>query len=162
MTKTKKLLAVVVIAVAGYAVWNLRSNEQAVAKAEANLVFDRIWIDHMPEDEKDMINIFAALTEQPIGIFQAMSAWKGNHELFEHESHGNEIRIVYGQTGEREQVKAVGTKCEPDNGMDFCLEIEGASRGVKRYYSLEGWELDGAASADDIRVRLRALVKAAK
>ena len=30
-----------------------------------------------------------------------------------------------------------------ENGMDFCLELDGASRGAKRYYSREGWEIKG-------------------
>jgi hypothetical protein len=34
--------------------------------------------------------------------------------------------------------------------MDFCLELDGASRGVKRYYSREGWEIRGPRDLDAI------------
>lgn len=120
------------------------------------LVLDRLWIDHIPTHDRDIVQVFVAITEQPFGIFQATSQWKGEFELFQYEAHGNELRIVYGQTGERDKVKAAARKCG-DKGFDFCLELKGNSRGVKKYYSMEGWEV-GGASPDELRARVEALV----
>ena len=39
------------------------------------------------------------------------------------------------------------------------LEIKGASRGPKKYYSRKGWEIDAASSAEDVALRGKAIVK---
>ena len=157
MTKTKTLLTLILITAAAYGAWNLRSDREAVEPAEPKDALDRLWIDHMPKNDKDIINVFVAITEQPFGVFQAASQWKGNFELFRYEMHGGELRLIFGQTNEREAVKVRASKCS-EKGMDYCLELDGASRGVKRYYSMKGWEIDGARSIDDVRARVDSLV----
>ena len=42
--------------------------------------------------------------------------------------------------------------------MDFCLELDGASRGAKRYYSREGWEIGQAHDIDSVKHRAEMLV----
>lgn len=154
----KALLGLAVISAVTYAAWNLRGGSDDPQPSQDNVVLDRLWIDHMPRNDRDVIQVFVAITEQPFGIFQATSQWKGAFELFQYEAHGGELRIVYGQTGEREKVKARASKCS-EKGMDFCLQLDGASRGVKKYYSMEGWEIDHAATIEDIRARVDALVE---
>jgi hypothetical protein len=39
--------------------------------------------------------------------------------------------------------------------MDYCLELEGSSHGVKRYYSREGWEIGSMRDLDAMRAKLR-------
>ena len=36
--------------------------------------------------------------------------------------------------------------------MDFCLELEGSSRGVKKYYSREGWEIGTVRDITDVEI----------
>lgn len=122
------------------------------------LVIDRIWIDHLPKNERDMTNVFVAISEQPFGVFDANSRWKGQFELFQYEANGNEMRLFYGQTGEKEKIKVKATECNV-GGWDFCLEIDGNSRGVKKYYSMEGWEID-AGNVDELRHEIDALIQA--
>src|SRR5260221_6433183 len=98
----KALLALVAVSMAGYGVYRWRSAETpAPAHTDSALLQDRLWIDHMPRNERDTIQVFAALTEQPVGVFQAASMWKGQYELFRYESHGDELRVVYPQNGDR-------------------------------------------------------------
>ncbi len=156
----KKLLVLAVISTCAFAGWRvLRGGDDAPAATHDNLVLDRIWIDHMPKDDRDQIHAFLAITDEPIGVFQKSSVWKGHFELFRYEAHGDEIRILYPQDRQRERVKARAGRCSRD-GFDFCLELEGASRGVKRYYSRKGWELDGAARPDQLRARIDAVLQA--
>jgi hypothetical protein len=144
----KALLAMVAVTAAGYGVYRWQSDGPAAqAKTDDDLITDRLWIDHLPRNDKDMIQIFAAITEEPIGIFQATSQWKGEFELFRYEKNGNELRVVFPQTGTKDRVKAKATRCD-QRGMDFCLELEGSSRGVKKYYSREGWEIGNVKDAD--------------
>ena len=151
----KALLAVVVAASAGVGIYQWRSADAPPAAKQADVaVTDRLWIDHIPRSDKDVIQIFAALTEEPVGIFQATSQWKGEFEIFRYEQHGGELRMLFPQTGTRDRVKAKATECDK-NGMDFCLELDGASRGVKRYYSREGWEIGSVRDIDALKAKLR-------
>jgi len=93
--------------------------------------------------------VFAAVSEHAVGLFQATSQWRGAFEAFRYEASGGELRLVFPQTGDRETVRAKARRCS-EGGMDFCLELDGASRGVKRYYSREGWEIRGSHDLDAI------------
>lgn len=137
----KLLLLVLVVAVAGGASWWLRGD---ASTSDAKLVTDRIWVDHLPKNDRDTINVFAVLTQEPVGVFQAASVWKGSYEVFRYEMHDGELRAVYPQTGDKDRMRVRARRCN-EAGMDYCLEVSGASRGVKRYYSREGWEIGSLA-----------------
>lgn len=158
--KKPVLLALVAVVAAG-SLWSYRRGAAPNAPDEAagRLVTDRIWIDHVPRDERDTIHVFAAASKRALGVFRATSRWRGSAELFRFEASGGELRVVYPQTGERETVRARARRCT-EQRMDFCLELDGASRGVKRYYSRKGWEIDGAPSPREIRARVDAVLQA--
>ena len=48
-----------------------------------------------------------------------------------------------------------------ERGMDYCLELTGASRGVKRYRSKEGWEIGAATRPEQLNDRVTSIVRAA-
>jgi len=159
----KKLLIVAAMAALAYGgVRVLRGHHTDEAATEATvtdgdqLALDRLWVDHMPRNDKDTIQVFAAITEEPLGIFQATSVWKGAFEMFVYEAHGEEIRMVFPQTNDHAKVKAKARTCNDKRDMDYCLELDGSSRGVKRYYSRKGWEIDGHMQ-DRIETLLRSL-----
>lgn len=158
-------MVVVLIAVVGYGAWRWwgghseRRSRDGRATDGAGLVYDRLWIDHVPQSDKDTINLFVALTEEPLGVFQATSAWRGNFEVFIHERRGGELRMLFPQTGEHEKVGIRARTCHEQH-MDYCLELRGSSRGVKRYYSRKGWEIDGARDGAQLAARADAIVHA--
>ena len=151
----KPVLLVIVVSVAVLSVWSYRRGGEPAAPAN-RLLGDRIWIDHVPRDDKDTINVFAVISEHAGGAFQATSQWRGSYEVFRYEANGAELRLVYPQTGDREVVRAKAWRCSVHK-MDFCLEIEGASRGVKKYYSREGWEIRQGNDLDDVKHRVETL-----
>ncbi len=158
----KLVLAVLVLSTIAFVALRRGGNDTATTneetKIESKLVLDRIWIDHIPRNDRDVFNLFVAITEQPFGIFQATSQWKGQYELFQYEANGDELRLHFGQTGDKDRVKAVATKCD-EKGMDYCLELKGSSRGVKRYYSMEDWVIDGRMdTVDHLRARVQVLL----
>ena len=157
----KALLGIVIVAAAGYAAWNLRGSDADEAQTDEATLVNRIWVDHIPKNDRDVFHIFVAITEDPLGIFQSTSQWKGEFELFRHETHGDEMRIHYPQTGERDKVTTKARRCN-EKDWDYCLEMKGASRGVKKYYSMKGWEIDGADSVDDMQHRIDAIIHSAK
>lgn len=150
------LLAIVVSIAVAVAFRGKRTGEPV--EAANRLLADRIWIDHVPRSDKDTINVFAMVGEQAAGVFQATSQWRGSYEVFRYEADGADLRVVYPQTGDREAVRAKAKRCT-EQGMDFCLEIEGASRGVKKYYSRKGWEIGRGHDLDAVTHQLAALRK---
>ena len=150
----KALFATAAIAMAGYGVYRWTDSTPAPTRdATHEMVKDRLWVDHLPRTERDTIQVFAALTEQPVGVFQAASMWKGQYELFRYESRGDEFRIIYPQNGDREAVTLKATRCNK-GGMDYCLEVRGSSRGVKQYYSQEGWEIGSVRDIEALQHKL--------
>lgn len=135
----KKIILVVAVAAIGVGAWKVRSSSGG--KHDPELVENRLWIDHMPRNDRDQIAVFAAISDEGFGVFSKQSAWKLEAEMFQYEGHGDELRLVFPQDGSRDKVRAKATECTA-NGFDYCLEVSGASRGVKRYYSMEGWEID--------------------
>ena len=144
--RMKKLLVVAVVAVVGVAGWRMRSHSR-VASTDTQILKDRLWIDHLPRNERDTVNIFALLDEPSVGLFEMRSVWRGAFEAFRFEASGTEVRIVFPHTGDKLKLTAKAKRCK-EREMDFCLDVEGADRGAKRYYSREGWEI---GSVDDER-----------
>ncbi len=140
----KKLLFFIILVIAAYFVWRWwHSPDAASADRGQKLVYDRLWVDHVPKSETDTIQLFVAITEEPLGIFQQTSSWRGSFELFRYEPAGDgKATLLYPQTKEKERVAYRAAACS-EKGFDFCLELSGASRGTKRYFSQKGWEVGG-------------------
>ena len=153
----KKLVLLVILGtVATASVWSWKRTSEPVA-TDNKLIADRIWLDHLPRNDRDTVNVFAMLSEHSVGVFQATSQWRGNFEVFRYEASGGELRMVFPQTGDREKARTKARRCN-EGQMDFCLEIDGASKGVKKYYSREGWEL-GGQDMDSVKHRVDRLVE---
>jgi len=133
MRKTLLLVAVGTLAVVGL----------ARRAAPSKLMENRLWIDRLPAGPRDTVQLFVALGDEATGIFDASSAWRGSYELFHYELQGDQLRIVYPQTGEAETARTKAARCDAPPPMELCLEIDGASHGVKRYYSRDDWSIDG-------------------
>ena len=144
----KILLGVAALGAVGYGVVHWRAHSaKHEAPAQAELVTNRLWIDHMPRNERDTIQVFLTLDEEGVGTFQQTSAWKGAYEVFRYEGHDGELRLVYPQTGDKETIKAKASACR-EAGFDYCMEMSGGTRGVKRYYSMRDWEIGSLREAD--------------
>lgn len=141
----KKLLALALISGTAYGAWNVFGGD---GDDDPVTAVDRLWIERLPRSERDTINVFVSISDDSIGVFQAGSRWRGAYELFQFEAHGDQLQIVYPQTGERERVTAKVSECKERGMMDYCLDLEGSSHGVKRYYSMKGWEIDGVEAID--------------
>jgi hypothetical protein len=106
-------------------------------------------------------NAFAAVTQQPVGVFQSGSQYKGSYEIFTYKAGGNELRITYPQSNESEKVKVRAWACN-ERGMDYCLELRGSSRGVKRYRSRKGMEIGEATGPEQLRGRVEGFARLAQ
>ena len=137
----KKLIWILLIVIAAYFLWRWWHSGVETADRGERLFYDRVWLDKLPHGDTDTVNAFVAVKEQPIGLFQASSQWKGNFELFRYEPAGDGKAVfLYPQTRDKERVGYRAVACT-EKGFDFCLELQGASRGVRRYFSQKGWEI---------------------
>jgi hypothetical protein len=142
----KKLLVVVAIAVIGVGAWRVRSHAQRDGR---EVLVDRVWIDHLPASDRDPLNFFALFSEQKFGVFQNMTAYRGSYEVFRPGRGG----WTYPQTGETDRPQVRVYRCN-ENGMDYCLDISGNSRGVHRYYSRKDWVIKSLADEQAFAAKL--------
>lgn len=156
----KTLIVTAALVGAGYATyrWHCTSSSSTVTtEHDGRLVKDRLWIDHIPRSETDKMNVFVALSRRPrqppIGIFEQVSMWEGHFEGFRYEQHGEEWRIVLPQSGDKEMLTIKASECH-EAGMDYCLEVVGASRGPTRYYSRESWVIRDLEAVEAMRATI--------
>ena len=155
MKKSLLIVGLVAAGVLALVMWRVAGDGAVLDPA---LVFDRIWIDRLPSKPTDTGNGFAAITRQPLGIFQASSQYKGSYEIFTYKPGGEELQVVYPQTNEKEKIRLRAWKCK-EREMDYCLELSGSTRGVTRYRSRRGWEIDGATPPEQVLDRMEAIVR---
>ena len=147
-----KKFALVALLAAG-AVWLWRHDKQVdVADGGGGkLLTGRVWIDHLPRNDHDRVQVLALLKKHPFGQFVGTSQWKGAWEGFRYEPRGEgRLAVTWPDTRSTDQVTYSARRCG-ERGFDFCLDIKGATRGVQRYFSKEGWDLDedhGHGAAD--------------
>src|SRR5690348_1262559 len=139
---SKRIGWIVVVALVGLVVWRWRGSPSADTSDDGGVrVAQRFWIDHIPTSDRDAIAVFVLIDDEHVGVFQKASAWRGAFEVFRWTGRAGDIQVLYPQTGEKEVIRAKARRCNA-SGMDFCLELSGNSRGVQRYYSKKGWEID--------------------
>ena len=147
----KKLILAVVLATLAYG--GYRWQHEPAETSNRHLVFNRIWVDHLPTTEKDPFHVFGAFRPYAQGGFAVETRWHGEVERFRFEVDGEEIHAVFPWTGDREQIKVHAYRCQ-EHDMDFCLEMTGSKRGTQKYYSRSGWERRNVDDVETFRSSL--------
>jgi hypothetical protein len=134
----------VIVAHPAWRWWQRRDG--ATADRGQTLVFDRLWVDHLPTSQIEMVQSFVAVTQESVGGFVKASQWKGEYELFRYEPRGDgQLELRFPQSREQQRVSYRAWKCnEPQ--FDFCLEMSGG-KGARKYFSQRGWEVRSVAAA---------------
>jgi hypothetical protein len=137
---TKKMFgAVAVITLIGVGYSTLRSDSGDSSK----LLVGRIWLDHLPTKDTEHFEVFVAVEKEPVGVFQRASQFEGAYAMFRYELRGDDkVQLLFPQDKSKHEVRYKAAACNV-KGFDYCLEIEGAPRGAKRYLSRKEWELEG-------------------
>jgi hypothetical protein len=150
----KKILIILLLVIVAYLAWLWwRGHKLEAADRGQAIFYNRVWVDHMPKSQTDTFQLFAALTDEPIGIFQKASQWKGEYEIFRHEGRGDgQIELLFPQSRDKARVSYRAWKCS-EAQFDFCLEMSGG-RGARKYFSQRGWEVGGIAGAHVIEDRI--------
>jgi hypothetical protein len=153
----KKLFWILLLVVVAYLAWRWwrGPGEGATADRGEKIIFNRVWVDHMPTSQTDAFDIFAAVTDESVGVFDHRSQWKGEWELFRYERRGDgQLEVVYpASKGSKARVSYRAWKCNDKKDFDFCLEMSGG-KGAKKYYSQRGWEIGSVDGARALETRL--------
>jgi len=155
----KPLLILGAVILGAWAIAHWTGGAKSADVSDPSLIVNRLWVDRLPVKPKDTANVFAAITRQKLGVFQSVSQYKGSYELFHFTAAGGDLRVVYPQTDQQETIKARAWKCREED-MDFCLELTGASRGVKRYHSMDGWEIRDVSTPEQLLERAASVLRA--
>ncbi len=152
----KKLLWILIVILVAYLAWRWwrGPGQAATADRGQQLFYDRLWVDHLPSSQTDVFDMFAAVTEQPIGVFDHRSTWKGEWELFRWEARGDgQVELLFPQSKSKSRMSYRAWKCTDKKEFDYCLEVSGG-RGPKKYYSQRGWEIGSVDGARGLETRL--------
>lgn len=133
----KKLLVLAVLATTAFVGWR-RSDDDA-EPARSGLVFNRFWVDHLPQGEKDTVRVFALWVPESFGVFAEQNHWRVELERFRYEASGDQVRAIFPLSGDREEITVTASRCH-EADFDFCLDVQGSKHGTTRYYSRLGWE----------------------
>ena len=139
----KKLALGMMLLVGGGLAWRSMHSDAPDPK----LIFDRFWVDHMPRSADEKFQPFFINSDFPFGRFVVRNQWLGQFEEFHYHVIPREpgvLDLLFGSTREIQRVRYAARPCH-ENDFDFCLELSGTSRGVKRYYSKKDW---GAAHSE--------------
>ena len=134
--------------------WKLAHRPQvADAKLE---VTDRLWIDHMPRNDRDLLHLLIAVThdhhDENIGFLRFGSRWHAELNGFRFEKKGNDLAVEFPQNSWRATWHTKVSRCQVGD-LTLCLEIT-APRGTFHYFSRDDWEIGNADAGRDLAAKL--------
>jgi hypothetical protein len=104
-----------------------------------DLLLDRVWLDHEPKSERDVVQGFMAIPSLS-GVFIAQNVWKGGFEVFRFKRRDDgALDVVFPDNGDKQRLTYTAWRCN-EKQYDFCLELSGTNRGVRRYVSKKEWK----------------------
>jgi hypothetical protein len=149
MSKRKiELLAVVTASALSYGAWSLMSDSDVaeIDAESAELMVNHVWIDRLPEHERDMIRFFAPIRHPQgrVGIAGRASQWRQLADLFMWSLERDRLALFFGQEQVRWNASAKAWRCDVD-GFELCLELSDDRHRI-RLYSRDEWEIDPKAT----------------
>ena len=119
-------------------------------------VTDRLWIDHMPKHDRDLLHLVVALThnqdEANIGFIRFGSRWHAQVDGFRFEKKGNDLAVEFPQNSWRATWHTKVSRCSVGD-FTLCLEIT-APRGTFHYFSRDDWEIGTADAGRALAAKL--------
>lgn len=161
MTKKALCSAAVGISLATWLAWPQVDDPRA---QHAPKVENRVWIERMPDTPRQKFDVFVLIedaknpSEPGIGVFSRTSAFEGDFTVFNWwRKEPGKFRIYMLQKKKTHRLRAKTTDrgCEP---FDYCLKLEGAPRGARKYGSMREWVIEGATTPQAALAEARALL----
>jgi hypothetical protein len=144
MHRAKKTMVAAAIALGavagGYSLLGSRGSD-------AKTLVGRVWIDHLPKNDAEHFELFVLVSDEPLGLFQRQSRYEGVYSMFRYELRGNDkAQLLFPQDASKHEVQYDARPCDVQD-FDYCLDLSGAPRGAKKYFSRKEWVLDAGSPA---------------
>jgi len=145
MSKHRKVVISSILAGAcALGLWRLSATDTDGEVASTGHFANRLRIERMPTDERDMVAYLAAL-KLPEGRFGATgraSQWRQFTEVFRWTLEGDRLRAVFPQERIRAEFQVRTWECrgEAPRPFELCLQISKGERS-HIFYSMEEWEI---------------------
>jgi len=127
-----------------------------IMKPNTKLLLDRPWIDHLPSNDKDLVNAMFFIERDGArvgGIFRT-SVWRRHMEVFRWSPKGDELMLEFPQVNRTIPIKAQARACdEAPDPMDLCLDVTILKKSV-RLYSKKDWKRKDAADIESLVAEL--------
>ncbi|MEE9383994.1 MAG: hypothetical protein V3V08_11340 [Nannocystaceae bacterium] len=147
MSKSIKRLSMGLLAGATVFAWwcgsgGVPAEETAAVRHFAN----QVWLQRMPENERDQVWHFVALDRGDghgkIGAFGKASRWRQRAELFRWRLRGRRLGLFFPQQRKKAGIKVKTWNCEGEAPAPFelCLRFGSGDRS-HTFYSKKGWKL---------------------
>ena len=118
----------------------------------ARLLEDRNWLDVMPKNEHERLNVFRFTPRMGGGVYQDRTLFKGTFELFQYEVDGGKIEFKLPHTREVVRTTYRIRRTKEHRPFDLELTIDRSPRGPSRYFGFS----DEKATEADVEALVRA------
>lgn len=116
--------------------------------ADPSLLLDRVWIDSIPEARTDYVQVFVALGNSPVGVFQRSSDYRVEAEIYTYNRKENRMKVFFPQTKKKKSFTYKIHPCDEQPPFDLCLDLsKNPWGGPKRYYS---WSDQSSLTKSDL------------
>jgi hypothetical protein len=127
------------VAVATFA----KCSETEPSGSSSQLLPQRLWVDRMPNDERDMVHKFVlvrSLDHGRFGVSEFGSVWRHHTEVFKWGLHDDRLQMGFPQDRRHVTAKVRTWECEGEapDGFELCLELRADGRKI-RMYSRHDW-----------------------
>ena len=94
--------------------------------ASSSVLVGRIWIDHLPKKDTEHFEVFVAIEDGAVGVFERASVYEGAFEVFKYEPKGDgRLELLFPQSKKKFDVTYEAKACR-DGDFDYCLSLSGA------------------------------------
>ncbi|HLT41040.1 MAG TPA: hypothetical protein VK034_32405 [Enhygromyxa sp.] len=145
-TNRNKLIGLALVGACTFGVWKLGSallSDQTQATKHA---VNRLWIDHAPRNDRDMITHFVLLdhSQGKFGAIGRSSQWRHMIDVFRWQLSGSKLNLFFPQDEARGQVEIETWECagEAPAPFDLCMKMTNKQGRSWTFYSREDWEID--------------------
>lgn len=148
-----KLIAFALVGACSFGAWKLGSALLFEDQGTKHAV-NRIWIDHMPRDDRDMITHFVLL-DHPQGKFGAIgrsSQWRHMVDVFRWKLDGDKLGLFFPQDRVRGEVEIETWECagEAPAPFELCMKMTNKQGRSWTFYSREDWEIKPRSIAESL------------
>jgi hypothetical protein len=150
---SNKLIAFALVGACTFGVWKLGDALLGEAQGTKHAV-NRIWIDHMPRDDRDMITHFVLL-DHPQGKFGAIgrsSQWRHMVDVFRWKLDGGKLDLFFPQDRVRGEIEIETWECagEAPAPFELCMKMTNKQGRSWTFYSREDWEIKPRSIAESL------------